>query len=41
MYKIENKHLWKEEMSYGGETWYMGRIYKTLRLCLANFYLHN
>ena len=28
MYKIENKSLWKEEMSYGGETWYMGRIYE-------------
>ena len=21
--KIENKSLWKEEMSYGGDTWYM------------------
>ena len=26
MHKIENKSLWKEEMSYGGDTWYMGRI---------------
>ena len=23
MHKIENKSSWKEEMSYGGETWYM------------------
>ena len=29
MHKIENKSLWKEEVSYGGETWYMGRIYKS------------
>ena len=28
MHKIENKSLWKEEMSYGGETWYMGRVYE-------------
>ena len=28
MHKIENKSLWKEEMSYGGETWYMGRIHE-------------
>ena len=20
-------HSWKEEMSYGGETWYIGKIY--------------
>ena len=26
MHKIENKSLWKEEMSCGGDTWYMGRI---------------
>ena len=24
MHKTENKSLWKEEMSYGGDTWYMG-----------------
>ena len=37
-------NFWKEEMSYGGDTWYMGRIYeelKNLRLHLANFHLHN
>ena len=32
MHKIENKSLWKEEiMSYGGETWYVGRIYEELK----------
>ena len=31
MHKIENKSLCKEEMSYGGETWYMGRIYGELK----------
>ena len=31
MHKTDNKALWKEEMSYGGETWYMGRIYKELK----------
>ena len=31
MHKIENKSLWKEGMSYGGETWYMGRICKELK----------
>ena len=31
MHKIENKNLWKEEMNYGGETWYMGRIYEELK----------
>ena len=44
MPKIENKSLWKEEMSYGGDTWYMGRIYEELQklhLRLANFHLHN
>ena len=35
MYKIENKRLWKEEMSYGSETWYMGRIYEELKNTLA------
>ena len=42
--KTENKSLWKEEMSYGGDTWYMGTIYeelKKLRLRLVNFHLHN
>ena len=23
MQRIENKNLWKEEMNYGGDTWYM------------------
>ena len=44
MHGIENKSLWKEEMSYGGETWYMGRIYeeqKKIRLRLANLDLYN
>ena len=43
MHKIENKSLWKEEMSYLGETSYMGRIYEELKkyTCLANFLLHN
>ena len=27
MLKMENKSLWIEEMIYGGDTWYMGRIY--------------
>ena len=36
MHKIENKSLWKEEMSYGGDTWYMGRIYEELKLRLHN-----
>ena len=41
--KQKTKILWKEEMSYGGDTWYMGRIYEELklRLRLANFHLHN
>ena len=26
MHKIENKSLWKEEMSYVGETWYVDRM---------------
>ena len=44
MHEIENKSLWEDEMSYGGDTWYMGRIFKELkkiRLRLANFHLHN
>ena len=31
MNKTENKSLWKEEMSCGGDTWYMGRIYEELK----------
>ena len=31
MHKTENKSLWRDEMSYGGETWYMGRIYEELK----------
>ena len=38
MHKTENKSIWKEEMSYGGDNWYMGR---KLCLHLANFRLHN
>ena len=32
MHKTENKSLWKEEMSYGGDTLYMGRIFKELKI---------
>ena len=40
MHKIENKSLWKEEMSYGGDTWYtwytcIGRIYEELKNMLV------
>ena len=28
MHKIENKSLWKDGMSYTGETWYRGRMYE-------------
>ena len=35
MQKIEKKSLWKEEMSYGGETWYMGIINEELKITLA------
>ena len=31
MHKTENKSLWKKEMSYGGDTWYVGRIYEELK----------
>ena len=31
MHKIENKSLWKEGMSYGGDTWYMGRTFEELK----------
>ena len=43
MYKIENKSLWKDEMSYGSNTWNMSRILEELKntLALANFHLHN
>ena len=37
MYKIENKSLWKEEMSYSGETWYMGRIYEERKKNMLGF----
>ena len=30
MHKTADKSLWKEDMSYGGDTWYMGRIYEEL-----------
>ena len=30
MHKIENKSLWKE-MSYGADTWYMGRIFEEVK----------
>ena len=30
MHKIENKSLWKE-ISYGGDTWYMGRMFEELK----------
>ena len=35
MHKVENKSLWKEEMSYGGETWCMDRIYEELKITFA------
>ena len=33
MHKTENKSLWRDEMSYGSDTWYtdMGRIYEELK----------
>ena len=34
MHKTENKSLWKEEMSYGGDTWCMGRIFEELKKLL-------
>ena len=34
MHTIENKSLWKEEMSYGGDTWYTGRIFEELKIML-------
>ena len=35
MHKIENKSLWNEEMSYGSDSWYMGRIYEELKIALG------
>ena len=35
MHKTENKSLWKEEMSYGGDTWHMVRMYEELKITLA------
>ena len=32
MHKIENKSLWKEEMSYGGDTWCIRRIFEELQI---------
>ena len=32
MHKTENKSLWRDEMSYGNDTWYMGRIYEELKM---------
>ena len=29
--KQKTKVQWKEEMSYGGNTWYLGRIYEELK----------
>ena len=31
MHKTENKSLWKEEKSYGGDIWYMGRTFEELK----------
>ena len=31
MHEIENTSLWKEEMNFGGDTWYMGRIFEELK----------
>ena len=31
MHKIENKRLWKEEMSYGGGTWYMDSTHEEIK----------
>ena len=35
MHKTENKSLWRDEMSYGSDTCYMGRIYEELKITLA------
>ena len=31
MHETENKSLWEEEMSYGVDNWYMGRIFEELK----------
>ena len=31
MHKMENKSLWKYEMSYGGVTWYMDNTLEELK----------
>ena len=31
MYKTENKRLLRDEMTYGSDTWYMGRRYEELK----------
>ena len=31
MHEIENKSLWKEEMSYGSDSWFMGRLFEELK----------
>ena len=31
MHKTENKSLWRDEMSFGSDTWYMGRTYGELK----------
>ena len=31
MHKTENKSLWRDEMSYGSDIWYMGRIHEELK----------
>ena len=31
MHKTENKSLWRDEMNYSSDTWFMGRIYEELK----------
>ena len=31
MYKLEYKRLWKDEVSYGDDTWYMSRKFEELK----------
>ena len=31
MHEIENKSLWKDEMSYGGDSWHIGRTFEELK----------
>ena len=44
MHKMENKSLWKDEVSYGDDTWYMGRTFEELKyyvcVTLLIFLLH-